>query len=197
MHNDVFVYEDNWVSTLSEFICKTQDAGIVGLYGAKTMSKDGRYLRRVHRKVYRRDTSKRDAPYVFGRVERVGVVDGQLISVHRDVLEKIGGFNEELTIHYYDIDISMKALKNKKNNYVLAFPFEHLRGTTRKNIPGDKKIMEELRSRFMEMWYTSLPVDVTNWKGKISYMLRRRYLPYVIHLKRWLNKQFTLQNKMC
>ncbi len=43
MHNDVFVYEENWISKISDFIYKMPNAGIVGLYGAKTMRKDGRF----------------------------------------------------------------------------------------------------------------------------------------------------------
>lgn len=195
MHNDVFIYEENWISILSDFICRKHNIGIVGVYGAKTMDKEGNLLRKIHRKVYRKNTYRRPPPYVFGRVEEVAIVDGQLISLHRDIFKKIGGFNEEFIISWYDKDISMRALTNKKKNYVLAFPFEHLRATTRKNIPEVKKIMEEEHRKLVELWYNSLPVDVTNWKGKISYILKKKYLPYWIHLKRWINRHLLSNQK--
>lgn len=168
MHNDVFVYEDNWVSTLSGFICKTQDAGIVGLYGAKTIRKDGSFRGKtiVH--------SKKDSPSISGPFERVAIVDGLLMAMHRDVLEKVGGFNEGFTIHYYDKDISMRALLNKMHNYVISIPFEHLCAATRKNVSREKSIRDEAQKRFIEIWHNFLPADVTTWKEKLSYIFKRK-----------------------
>lgn len=166
MHNDVFVYEEEWISKIKDFIMKTSDAGIIGLYGAKTMRKDGSFRGRtiVH--------SKKDAPSICGLCEKVAVVDGLFMSMHRNIFDKVGGFNEEFSIHFYDKDMSMKALINKKHNYVLSVPFEHLCATTRKNIKGESKIRDEAQKRFMEIWFDFLPADVTTWKDKILYMFR-------------------------
>ena len=53
MHNDVFVYEENWIKKIIEFISKIPRVGIVGLYGAKTILRNGQVRGKtiVHSKV--------------------------------------------------------------------------------------------------------------------------------------------------
>lgn len=168
MHNDVFVYEEDWISKMSDFICKTPDAGIIGLYGAKTMRKDGSFRGRtiVH--------SKKNALAMSGFYEKVAVVDGLLMMMHRNIFDKIGGFNNEFSIHFYDKDISMRALINKMSNYVVSIPFEHLCGTTRKSVTGENRTRDEAQKRFMEIWNDFLPADVTTWKDKIKYIFFKK-----------------------
>ena len=104
---------------------------MVGLYGAKTLRRDGSFRGKtiVH--------SKKGSPSTR-TLERVAVVDGLLMATQGTVFKKIGGFNELFPIHYYDKDISLRFLKNNFDNYILPISFEHRCATTRKEIEDRK-----------------------------------------------------------
>jgi GT2 family glycosyltransferase len=166
MHNDVFVYEEDRTARIRDFILSMPDAGVVGLYGAKTMRKDGGFRGKtiVH--------SKMNSPSIKRPFEKAAVVDGLLLATSRTVFESIGGFNEDFTIHYYDKDLSMRALKSRFMNYVLSTPFEHLIASTRKHIESDDIIREEAREHFIRIWGASLPADVSTQWQKLLYALK-------------------------
>lgn len=168
MHNDVFVLEDNWILKISHFLNILPNAGVAGLYGAKTIRKDGSFRGKtiVH--------AKKGSSSIKNPCEKVAVVDGLLLVVKKNIFETIGGFNEAFTIHFYDKDISMRALKNNFMNYVLNIPFEHLCSATRKDISDDKNIRQEANNKFIEIWGSFLPADVASWKEKITYFLKNR-----------------------
>lgn len=166
MHNDVFVFKDNWMAALQDFIVKTSKAGVVGLYGAKTLLKDGRFRGKtiVH--------AKKDSPAIHRPFEKVAVVDGLLMAINSAAFKETGGFCEDFSVHYYDKDISMRALKNGFENYVLSIPFEHICGTTRNQINKDEIVLDAAQKKFVEMWRGFLPADVTTWREKIGYLFR-------------------------
>ena len=162
MHNDVFIFKKNWIAEIHDFISKTPNVGIVGLYGAKTLRKDGSFRGKtiVH--------SKKDSPSIVKSFERVAVVDGLLMAIQVSVFEKIGGFNEVFPIHYYDKDISLRAFKNNFVNYVLNIPYEHQCAVSRKEIKEENKIREEARNVFIKIWEDFLPMDVNTWQEKLT-----------------------------
>jgi len=162
MHNDVFVWHQDWVSRLAEFIAAKPDAGVVGLYGAKVLRKDGSFRGKtiVH--------AKMASPAMKRSVEKVAVVDGLLLAMKREAFTKVSGFNEDFAIHYYDKDISMRSLSRGMTNYILNVPFEHAAATTRKGIREDDKVREEARMKFIGIWRDHLPVDTSIWQEKIS-----------------------------
>lgn len=165
MHNDVFLFENKWILKIRDFILKTPKVGIVGLYGAKTLRRDGSFMGKtiVH--------SKKDSPSITKPFETVAVVDGLFMAMHRSTFKKIEGFNEVFPVHYYDKDISLKVLKNKFINYVLNISFEHLCATTRNNIEKDKQIRDKAQKKFIQIWDNFLPVDVTTlWEKVICFM---------------------------
>lgn len=168
MHNDVFVFRDNWTAIITEFIKGTPNTGIVGFYGAKTMRKDGSFRGKtiIH--------SMKSKPSIRRKYEGVSVVDGLLMAMHRSVFEKGGGYYEEFPVHFYDKDISMRAVKNGYDNYVLNVPFEHVSATTRKEIQKDNAIRDEAQEKFIAIWSNYLPADVTTWREKISYAVKRK-----------------------
>ena len=167
MHNDVLVFEENWILKMSDFILKTVNAGVVGFYGAKTLRKNGSFRGKtiVH--------SKRDSASMKKNYEKVAVVDGLLLAMSRLVFQKIRGFNDDFFVHFYDKDISMKSIKNGLINYVLCIPFDHLGTTTRKGIQDDKRIRHEAQKKFLRIWENFLPVDVSTWRDKLSYIFKK------------------------
>jgi GT2 family glycosyltransferase len=165
MHNDVFVWQEDWVSRLAAFITSARDAGIVGLYGAKVLRRDGSFRGRsiVH--------AKKEAPAMRAAFTKVAAVDGLLLAISRAVLERTGGFNEDFPIHYYDKDISMRALDRGFSNYVLNLPFEHASASTRKQIAGEDAIREEARARFVGRWQEKLPASAASLPEKLKLAL--------------------------
>jgi GT2 family glycosyltransferase len=162
MHNDVFVWHEDWVSRLAEFIVATRDAGVVGLYGAKVLRKDGSFRGRsiVH--------AKKGAPVMQSSYTKVAAVDGLLLAMSRRVLQRTGGFDEQFSIHYYDKDISMRAMDWGFTNYVLNLPFEHASASTRKQVKGEDAIREEARTRFADHWQKKLPVNAASLSEKLK-----------------------------
>ncbi len=166
MHNDVFVFGKDWLKKIEDFLQQDARSGIVGLYGARTIRRDGNFRGRtiLH--------AARGAPSLRREWEKVAVVDGLLLAVKKQVFQEIGGFDEGYTQHYYDKDISMRALTRHRSNFVLNIPFEHQSGTSRKAIRKDDQIREEGRLRFINVWKRHLPADVSTWREKLGYIFK-------------------------
>ncbi len=167
MHNDVFIHEKNWSAKIGDFILKTPTAGVVGLYGAKILRKDGSFRGKtiVH--------AKRGGPSMNTPFEQVAVVDGLLMAIKKPVFKKIGGFYDGFIMHFYDKDISLRAYENGLANYVLKIPFEHRCGTTREQIKKDDTIRDEAQKKFVEIWKKHLPADVSKWQERVAYIFRK------------------------
>jgi GT2 family glycosyltransferase len=168
MHNDVIVHKKNWISSIREFITSHPDAGVVGLYGAKTVREDGSFRGKsiVH--------AKKDGPSMKKPFETVAVVDGMLMAMKKPVFERVDGFSDDFIVHFYDKDISLKAITGNYVNYVLNIPFEHVCAATRSDISDDDRIRDEAKDKFLGMWADSLPVNVTTWREKIKNIGRRK-----------------------
>lgn len=168
MHNDVFVLAENWTAVISEFINETSHAGVVGLYGAKTLRKDGSFRGKsiVH--------AKEHNPSMTRRYEKAAVIDGLMLAIKKSAFKEIRGFSDDFTIHFYDKDLSMRAVKHGYVNYVLNIPFEHYCAITRSSIKTEDRVRTEAQRKFIGIWDEQLPVDVTTWQEKISYVFKRK-----------------------
>lgn len=167
MHNDVFIFKNDWSDEIQGFISTTANSGIAGLYGAKTLRREGSFRGRtiVH--------AKKGCPAMKTHHEKVAVVDGMLMSMKKIVFDTIGGFCEDFPVHFYDKDISLRAVRKGFDNYVLNIPFEHHCGSTRGQIKGDDAIRDTAQKRFVEIWKDFLPADVTTLRERIRYLLRK------------------------
>lgn len=164
MHNDVFVYEREWIYKIRDFVVNTENAGIAGLYGAKAVRADGSFRGKtiVH--------AIRHHPRIRGAFERVVVVDGLMMVLCRSLFKKVDGYEESFPVHFYDKDICMKTMRNDFVNYVLNIPFEHQCGTTRQNIDNENQVRDRDQKRFIEKWEGFLPKDVSTWQDRIRYL---------------------------
>ncbi|MBI5407939.1 MAG: glycosyltransferase [Nitrospirae bacterium] len=173
MHNDVFVLRENWTAEIRNFVMQTSNAGVVGLYGAKTLRRDGSFRGKTIVHAEEVGAGLKPAPTSRKKpFEKVAVVDGLLLAMKKSVYEKIGGFCEDFKVHYYDKDVSMRALKNGFDNYALNIPFEHACGTTRDQIKTDDAIRDEAQRKFIEIWRDHLPADVSTWREKVGWLFR-------------------------
>ncbi len=156
MHNDVIIHDSSWPERIIGFFNEHPEAGVVGLYGAKRIRKDGSYMGRgiVHAKLNEANLQKE---YV-----EVAVIDGLFMALKKDVFEKIGGFDPDYVMHYYDKDISLRALTAGFKNYVINIPFTHKGGSTRSliKIQKDNELRARMKEVFLKRWHRELPVDV-------------------------------------
>ncbi len=156
MHNDVFVFKENWALKIRDFILKTSNAGIVGLYGAMLIRQNGSFMGRgiVHSKL---NTGNLRSDYT-----KVAVVDGLLMAIRREVCNDIGRFDERYTLHYYDKDLSLKTYTAGYTNFVINIPFIHKGAETRSSLKReeDLALRNEMKKLFLEQWETRLPADV-------------------------------------
>lgn len=162
MHNDVFIHKKKWIAEICNFIFKTPAAGVVGLYGAKTIRKDGSFRGKtiLH--------AKRGFVTMSRPFEKVAVVDGLLMAMNKTVFLKAGGFCEDFYIHYYDKDLSLRAVKNNFVNYVLNIPFEHQCAATRSGIKKENEIRAAAQKQFVGIWKEYLPVNASSWRERLT-----------------------------
>jgi hypothetical protein len=85
MHNEVFVFKENWGLKIRDFILETSNAGIAGFYGARGIRRDGSFMGRriVH--------PKTNNGNLRGDYSEVAVVDGLFMAMRRDVYNHVGG----------------------------------------------------------------------------------------------------------
>ena len=168
MHNDLFIFRQDWVRDIVGFFEERPQAGVVGLYGAKTIRRDGSYRGKsiVH--------AKKDSPLIDGPFEDVVGVDGLLMAIPKGLFEEIGRYDENFTIHFYDKDLSMKAYTGGRKNYVLNIPFVHECGRTRKGISSEDTLREEQRRLFLDKWGERLPCSVFTMADWFRHVLWRR-----------------------
>jgi GT2 family glycosyltransferase len=83
------------------------------------------------------------------------VLDGLLLLTNWDVLERLGGFREDLKgFHFYDIDITLRAHLNGLKNYVVPLPIYH-------NSIGElSPAWEEARRSFVDTYKSVLPRSI-------------------------------------
>ncbi len=153
----MFLYLRKTGLLIRDFILKTSNAGIVGLYGAMLIRQNGSFTGRgiVHSKL-NTDNLRSDYTKVAG-------VDGLLMAIQREVCNDIGRFDERYTLqHYYDKDLSLKTYTAGYTNFVINIPFIHKGAETRSSlkIEEDLALRNEMKKLFLEQWKTCLPVDV-------------------------------------
>ena len=135
--------------------------GLAGLYGVRRLRRDGRYVGRtiVH--------CLENAPTLRTAQAEVAVVDGVCLFLARDVLERVGGFDERYGFfHGYDRDLSFAVRELGLRCAVVNAPFVHRGGGTRTGEHAPVPAAEDLAqrqaalTRFASKWRHRLPCDV-------------------------------------
>lgn len=114
LNNDIEVLHDDW---LDELVSHAVRDG-VGAVGAKLLYPDGRAQ---HNGViigiggvagHSHKFFPKDAPGYFGRAQlhqELSGVTGACLAIKRSVWEKVGGFDEELTVAFNDVDFCLRV----------------------------------------------------------------------------------------
>ncbi len=162
LHNDTEMREPRWLERLVQAVGTDPSIGLAGLYGARRIRRDGRYVARtvVH--------GLAEAPTLRGPMAEVAVVDGVCLFLRRDLLGALGGFDEEYGFfHGYDKDLSFAVRETGRRCVVVNAPFVHHGGRTRATLSDgvarsgdDLAQRREAWARFARKWAHRLPCDI-------------------------------------
>jgi GT2 family glycosyltransferase len=161
LHNDTEMQDPHWLERLEGAVRAPAGIGLAGLYGVRRLRRDGRYVgRTIVHCLAGRETMR--SP----RVE-VAAVDGVCLFLARDVLERVGGFDEGYGFfHGYDRDLSFAVRELGLRCAVVHAPFVHRGGGTRTGEgapvagPEDLAQRQAALGRFARKWHHRLPADV-------------------------------------
>ena len=168
LHNDTEMREPAWLERLVSALGDGRRVGLAGLYGARRVRRDGRYVGRtiVH--------SLDGGPGVAAPIVEVAAVDGVCLCLRRALLDEIGGFDEGYGFfHGYDRDLSFAVRERGLACAVVDARFVHRGGGTRTGEQAPVAAAEDLEqrrqamARFARKWRRRLPSDVRGLPERI------------------------------
>ena len=175
LHNDTEVREPAWLERLGAALGGARRVGLAGLYGARRVRRDGRYVGRtiVH--------GLEGGPGMPAPVVEVAAVDGVCLCLRRALLDQIGGFDEGYGFfHGYDRELSFAVRERGLACAVVDARFVHRGGGTRTATLAPVAAAEDMEqrrqamARFARKWRRRLPSDVRGFGERIAnYMTRR------------------------
>ena len=169
LHNDVEVREPRWLARLQAALEAPLGVGLAGLYGARKLRADGRYVGRtiVH--------CLAGSATLTTDMAEVAAVDGVCLFLRRSLLESVGGFDEGYGFfHGYDRDLSFAVRERGRRCLVVDVPFVHRGGGTRSGegapVAASEDIIQrrEAMARFAHKWSHRLPSDVRGIRERIA-----------------------------
>ena len=174
LHNDTEMRDVRWLARLRAAL-EEPGVGLAGLYGARRLRRDGRYVGRtiVH--------ALEGSVSVKGDAMEVAAVDGVCLTLRREVLAKAGGFDEGYGFfHGYDRELSFAVREQGLRCLVVNAPFVHHGGGTRTaadapvRAPQDLAQRREALTRFAGKWQHRLPSDVRGARERLADWLGAR-----------------------
>lgn len=175
LHNDTEMREPAWLERLVAALGDGRRVGLAGLYGARRVRRDGRYVGRtiVH--------CLEGGPGLAAPVVEVAAVDGVCLCLRRALLDEIGGFDEGYGFfHGYDRDLSFAVRERGLACVVVDARFVHRGGGTRTGERAPVAAAEDLEqrrqamARFAQKWRRRLPSDVRGLPERIFNYIGRR-----------------------
>jgi GT2 family glycosyltransferase len=169
LHNDTEMRDPRWLERLLASFERDPAVGLAGLYGARRLRRDGRYVGRtiVH--------CLAEAPTIRGPAMEVAAVDGVCLFLPRDLLERLGGFDERYGFfHGYDRDLSFQVREAGRRAVVVDAPFLHRGGGTRAGAAAAGPLQDDLAQRraalerFVAKWGHRLPADVRGVRERVA-----------------------------
>lgn len=177
LHNDTEMREPRWLERLIAALDGDRAMSLAGLYGARRVRRDGRYVGRtiVH--------CLADGPIMREPEVEVAAVDGVCLFLRRSLLERLGGFDEGYGFfHGYDRDLSFAVREAGGRCVVVNAPFIHRGGGTRTSVAAEGPLSDDLTrrrlalARFVSKWGHRLPSDVRSPAQRLRDWLSSRTL---------------------
>jgi GT2 family glycosyltransferase len=174
LHNDTEMRDVRWLARLRAAL-EEPGVGLAGLYGARRLRRDGRYVGRTL--VHALD----GCGNLCADTVEVAAVDGVCLTVRRAMLWAVGGFDESYGFfHGYDRDLSFAVREAGHRCVVVNAPFVHRGGGTRTGASAPVKTVEDLAqrrtalARFARKWRRRLPADVRTARERLADWLAPR-----------------------
>ncbi|HET6368396.1 MAG TPA: glycosyltransferase [Pseudomonadales bacterium] len=174
LHNDTELRDGEWLARLRGAVVDGDRVGLAGLYGARRLRADGRYVGRTI------VSSLEGAPPLPAPVTEVAAVDGVCLFLRRAVLAQVGGFDEGYGFfHGYDRELSFAVREAGQRCVVVRAPFLHRGGGTRTGRGAPRLPAQDLAerrvalTRFAARWRHRLPSDVRPLRERLTDRLRR------------------------
>lgn len=174
LHNDTEIREGEWLARLRDAVVDGDRVGLAGLYGARRLRADGRYVGRTI------VSSLEGAPPLPAPVTEVAAVDGVCLFLRRAQLDAVGGFDEGYGFfHGYDRELSFAVREAGRRCVVVRAPFFHRGGGTRTALGAPRRPAQDLAerraalARFAAKWRHRLPADVRTLSERLADRLRR------------------------
>jgi GT2 family glycosyltransferase len=169
LHNDTELRDPAWLARLRGALTGGRRVGLAGLYGARRLRRDGRYVGRTIVHCLEGSGNLR-AP-----VTEVAAVDGVCLFLRRALLAEVGGFDEGYGFfHGYDRDLSFAVRERGLACAVVDAPFLHRGGGTRTGDGAPRRPAEDLAERraalqrFARKWRHRLPADVRSVGARVG-----------------------------
>ncbi len=168
LHNDTEMRDVRWLARLRAALDEP-GVGLAGLYGARRLRADGRYVGRTLVHALEGSGNLRDD------VTEVAAVDGVCLTLRREVLDAVGGFDEGYGFfHGYDRELSFAVREAGHRCVVVNTPFVHRGGGTRTGAAAPVKSAADLAQRrdalgrFAGKWRHRLPADVRGARERVA-----------------------------
>ena len=176
LHNDTEMLDPAWLTKLVGALDEP-GIGLAGLFGAKRMRRDGRFVGRtiVH--------SLAEGPTVRVPGEDVAAVDAVCMCVRRQVLREIGGLDERFAFHGVDKDLSLAVRARGLRCRVVHAPFRHHGGGTRtrdfaRDLERERRdiaLRAAAARDLVAKWGHQLPADARPRAARVRQWLASRY----------------------
>ena len=173
LHNDTELRDGEWLARLRDAVVDGDRVGLAGLYGARRLRGDGRYVGRTI-------VSSLEGAPPPAAVTEVAAVDGVCLFLRRALLAQVGGFDEGYGFfHGYDRELSFAVREAGQRCVVVRAPFLHRGGGTRTGPGAPRPPAQDLAerraalTRFAARWRHRLPSDVRPLRERLRDRLRR------------------------
>lgn len=169
IHNDLYILDYGWDEDVINEFNKDSKLGILGFLGARGIGKTGGRMYTM--------SNMLEAEIHGERIQDVRdciVFDGMSLICRKEMLNKVGGFDQKYTYHhFYDRDISMASYTNGWKNKVIGIYCHHRSGITANRPEYGKWIAEKMGTKegfgdlesykkseqyFIEKWSSKLPI---------------------------------------
>jgi GT2 family glycosyltransferase len=143
IHNDVVVFEKDWLGKIIVVMEKDPTIGLAGLAGRREIYRTGCVNEASLKHNLRNEEDL--GPAMEEEVAPVAVVDGLCFVLNRKLLEKIPGLDEGYGyMHCYDLDLSLQGIEAGFRNVVVKVEAMHVgNGGRTRNMKGYREIVKD------------------------------------------------------
>jgi GT2 family glycosyltransferase len=166
IHNDVVIFEKDWLGKIISVMEGDLKIGMAGLAGRKEIYRNGC----VNEASLMHNLQNEDLNEPMkDQTSDVAVLDGLCLVMRRGMLDKVAGFDETYGyMHCYDLDMSLQSIRAGFKNVVVRIEAMHIGngGRTRRTpeyralVKDDYGLLKKNCRIFSKKWADMLPLKV-------------------------------------